>query len=123
MTVVIIARFVSTLLQELPYSSCDLAQHAPGKHAAFNLCLCPHTRMPMARPTCRNLPCEHLAGTNQEDADALAMWYSGWYNGLAKKHLFNPQRAKEGLHQVIVYCKANPDKKVIQAIAVVLKVE
>ena len=71
----------------------------------------------------QKLTCGHLAGTYQEDADALAMWYSGWYNGLAKKHFFNLPRAKEGLHQVIVYCKANPDKKVIQAIAVVLKEE
>ena len=67
--------------------------------------------------------CAQLAGTYQEDADAMAMWYSGWYNGLAKKHFFNLPRAKEGLHQVIVYCKANTDKKVIEAIAVVLKEE
>jgi hypothetical protein len=67
--------------------------------------------------------CAQLAATYQEDADALAMWYSGWYNGLGKKHFFNMPRAKENLHQVIVYCKANQDKKVIQAIAAVLKDE
>ena len=67
--------------------------------------------------------CAQLAGTFQEDADAMAMWYSGWYNGLAKKHFFNLPRAKEGLHQVIVHCKANPGKKVIQAIDFVLKAE
>jgi hypothetical protein len=67
--------------------------------------------------------CAQLAGTFQEDADAMAMWYSGWYNGLAKKHYFNLPRAKEGLHQVIVHCKANPGKKVIHAIDFVLKEE
>ena len=67
--------------------------------------------------------CAQLAGTFQEDAEAMAMWYSGWYNGLAKKHFFNLPRAKEGLHQVIVHCKANPGKKVIQAIDFVLKAE
>jgi HdeA/HdeB family len=67
--------------------------------------------------------CAQLSGTFQEDADAMAMWYSGWYNGLAKKHYFNLPRAKEGLHQVIVHCKANPGKKVIQAIDLVLKEE
>ena len=67
--------------------------------------------------------CAQLASTFQEDADALAMWYSGWYNGLAKKHYFNLPRAKEGLHQVIVHCKANQGKKVIQAIDYVLKEE
>jgi hypothetical protein len=43
--------------------------------------------------------CAQLAGTYQEDADAIAMWYSGWYNGLGKKHFFNLPRAREGLHR------------------------
>lgn len=36
------------------------------------------------------LSCAQLAGTFH--ADALAMYYAGWYNGLAKKHGFNVQR-------------------------------
>lgn len=32
------------------------------------------------------LTCAQLANTWQQDADMLATWYSGWYNGLAKKH-------------------------------------
>src|SRR5215204_5383034 len=60
--------------------------------------------------------CAQLANTFQEDADAMAMWYSGWYNGLAKKHFFNLPRAKDSLHKVIVHCKENQGKKVIQAI-------
>lgn len=67
--------------------------------------------------------CAQLANTFQEDAEAMAMWYSGWYNGLAKKHFFNMPRAKEGLHEVIVHCKANQNKRVIQAIDFVLKQE
>jgi hypothetical protein len=31
--------------------------------------------------------CSQLADTYQEDANLLTMWYSGWYNGLAKKHV------------------------------------
>lgn len=65
------------------------------------------------------LTCAQLANTFQEDADYLTVWYSGWYNGLAKKHLMKVDRAKELEHQIIVHCKANPDKKVIQAIDVV----
>src|SRR3954447_24148187 len=42
----------------------------------------------------QKLTCAQLAGTFQEDADLLVAWYSGWYNGLAKKHLANPDRAK-----------------------------
>src|SRR6478609_508961 len=71
----------------------------------------------------QTLTCSQLAGTFQEDADFLGVWYSGWYNGLAKKHAINVSRTKEGIHNVIVYCKANPSKKVIQAIDVILKAE
>jgi hypothetical protein len=65
------------------------------------------------------LTCAQLANTYQEDADYLTVWYSGWYNGLAKKHMMKVDRAKDLEHQIIVYCKANRDKKVIQAIDVV----
>lgn len=69
------------------------------------------------------LTCAQLAGTYQQDADALTAWYSGWYNGLAKKHLYDIKKGKEAEHEVIVYCKANLDKKIIEAIAVVFKDE
>jgi hypothetical protein len=71
----------------------------------------------------QNLTCAQLAGTFQEDADFLGVWYSGWYNGLAKKHAINMPRAKEGIHEVIVHCKANQGKTVIQAIDFILKEE
>jgi HdeA/HdeB family len=35
----------------------------------------------------QKLTCAQLANTWQEDADKLMLWYSGWYNGLGKKHL------------------------------------
>src|SRR3954447_11217278 len=62
------------------------------------------------------LTCAQLAGTFQEDADLLTTWYSGWYNGLGKKHFINIARSKEAEHETIVYCKANPDVKIIKAI-------
>ena len=68
------------------------------------------------------LTCAQLANTFQEDADYLTTWYSGWYNGLAKKHMMKVDRAKTLEHELIVYCKANQGKKVIQAIDVVFKV-
>lgn len=67
--------------------------------------------------------CAQLANTYQEDADMLAAWYSGWYNGLAKKHHAHIARVKSGEHKVIVYCKAHPDVKVIQAIDLLFKSE
>ncbi|MBV9115206.1 MAG: hypothetical protein JOY67_20535 [Hyphomicrobiales bacterium] len=62
------------------------------------------------------LTCAQLAGTFQEDADLLTTWYSGWYNGLAKRHFINIPRSREAEHETIVYCKAHPDEKIIKAI-------
>ncbi len=69
----------------------------------------------------QKLTCAQLANTYQEDADHLTTWYSGWYNGLAKKHMMKVDRAMTLEHEVIQYCKANQDKKIIQAIDVVFK--
>src|SRR5215207_7544860 len=67
------------------------------------------------------LTCAQLANTWQEDADKLATWYSGWYNGLAKKHYMDIRKGKEAEHEVIVYCKAHPELRIIQALDVVFK--
>ena len=71
----------------------------------------------------QKLTCAQLANTFQEDADFLGVWYSGWYNGLAKKHFANVDRGKRVEHEVIMYCKANPARLIIEAIAVVFKDE
>jgi HdeA/HdeB family len=71
----------------------------------------------------QTLTCAQLANTYQQDADALTAWYSGWYNGLAHKHFADFRKGKELEHQVIVYCKANPQLRIIDAIAVVFKDE
>src|SRR5450432_1469854 len=71
----------------------------------------------------QTLMCSQLAGTFQEDADMLTTWYSGWYNGLAKKHFIHFARAKQDEHEVIMACKANPGIRIIDAIAGVLKDE
>jgi hypothetical protein len=63
------------------------------------------------------LTCAQLADTFQEDANYLTAWYSGWYNGLAKKHFANIPRSKEAEHEAIVYCKNHPgDEKVIKVL-------
>jgi hypothetical protein len=69
----------------------------------------------------QTLSCAQLAGTWQDQADLLTTWYSGWYNGLAKKHYLNIVRSKETEHEVILYCKANPQVKIIEAIDIVFK--
>jgi HdeA/HdeB family protein len=69
----------------------------------------------------QKLTCAQLAGTWQGDADRLTAWYSGWYNGLARKHYMDIVKSKEAEHEVIVYCKAHPEQLIIEAIAVVFK--
>jgi hypothetical protein len=71
----------------------------------------------------QTLTCAQLAGTFQQDADALTTWYSGWYNGLAHKHFLDFRKGKETEHEVIVYCKEHPEIRIIDAIAVVFKDE
>jgi hypothetical protein len=67
------------------------------------------------------LTCAQLANTWQQDADMLAPWYSGWYNGLAHKHYLDVRKGKEAEHEVIEYCKAHQNIRIIDAIAVVFK--
>jgi len=69
----------------------------------------------------QTLSCEQLANTYQEDANLLTAWYSGWYNGLAHKHFFDYKKSRLAEHEVIEYCKAHPEEKVIHAIGVVFK--
>jgi hypothetical protein len=71
----------------------------------------------------QKMTCAQLAGTWQEDADKLMVWYSGWYNGLAKKHFFHISRGIRLEHEVILHCKAHPEIRVIDAIAVIFKDE
>ena len=69
----------------------------------------------------RALTCAQLANTYQEDANFLGAWYSGWWNGHMKRHSINVARTKEGIHEVIVYCKAHPDDKVVDAVDAYVK--
>src|ERR1700727_1823919 len=64
----------------------------------------------------QKLTCAQLANTFQEDADFLGAWASGWWNGHLKRHVVNIPRAKQGIHEVIVFCKAHPDEKVVDAV-------
>ena len=69
----------------------------------------------------QKLTCAQLAGTFQEDADFMTVWYSGWYNGLAGYSKLKVDRAKELEHRVIVYCKDNPKTTVIKAMDIQIK--
>ncbi len=67
------------------------------------------------------LTCAQLANTYQEDANVLTAWYSGWYNGLDHKHYLDYTKGRIAEHDVIEYCKAHPDERIVHAMAIVLK--
>jgi hypothetical protein len=67
------------------------------------------------------LTCAQLAETSQADADFLLLWQSGWYNAMAKRRVIDLPRVKEGIRNVMLYCKANRDKRVTQAMDMYLK--
>jgi HdeA/HdeB family len=69
----------------------------------------------------KTLTCADLAGTYQEDANFLGVWYSGYLNGRAKKHSFNLEKTEAGIKAVVTYCQANPTKTLPQAADAVLK--
>lgn len=62
------------------------------------------------------ITCGQLASTFQEDADFLLAWYSGLHSGLNQLHQIDVPKVKAGIHNVIVYCKSNKDKFLVQAI-------
>jgi len=69
----------------------------------------------------RQLTCGHLADTSADEADALLAWYSGWYNGSAKKRGINLPRVKYNIRSVIDYCKANREKRLSDVMELMLK--
>ncbi len=67
------------------------------------------------------LTCGQLASTYQEDADFLLVWYSGLHSGISQQHQIDVPRVKAGIHNVIVYCKSNRDKLLVQAIDIFMR--
>ena len=67
--------------------------------------------------------CEQLAGIYQNDADFLAIWYSGWSNGSAKRQTMNVAKVREAARNIVAYCKVNKDKRLVQAMDAILKDE
>jgi len=71
----------------------------------------------------QKLTCGQFSDTSQGEADFLGALYIGWYNGLAKKNAINLTRARDVIRDLVVYCKANKDKRVTQAIDFIRKEE
>ncbi len=70
-----------------------------------------------------NLTCAQFSNLPPEDADFLGTWTVGWQNGASKNRAINVGKVREAIRNVAAYCKANKDKKFVQAIDVVMKAE
>ena len=69
------------------------------------------------------LTCEQLVNSSQKDTDMLIAWFGGWYNGLAHKHFIHFDRGELIAHEVFDYCKEHPERRILDALAVVFKDE
>ena len=70
----------------------------------------------------QKLTCAQLANTFQEDADYLTSGTAAGTTVSAKKHTMQVRTARNrSSTRLSVHCKANPGKKVIEAIDVVFK--
>jgi HdeA/HdeB family len=69
----------------------------------------------------QRLTCSHLADAPPGDTDVLLAWYSGWYNGVAKRRGINLARVRYAMRSVTDYCKANREKTLLQVMELMLK--
>ena len=67
------------------------------------------------------LTCAQFSNLPPEDADFLGTWTVGWQNGATKNRAINVGKVREAIRGVAAYCKANKDKKFVQAVDVVMK--
>lgn len=71
----------------------------------------------------QKLTCGQFSNTSQQDADFLGVLYIGWYNGLAKRNAINVTRIKDVIRDLAIYCRANKDQRLTQAIDFIRKQE
>ena len=69
----------------------------------------------------QRLTCGEIADSPPQEAEFFLSWYSGWYTGEAKKREFNLARVRYAIGNVLEYCKANPDKRIVQVMDLMLK--
>jgi hypothetical protein len=69
----------------------------------------------------RQLTCGHLDDTSAEEAELFLAWYSGWYSGVAKNRGINLARIRYSIRNVVAYCKGDRNKKLTDAMELMLK--
>lgn len=71
----------------------------------------------------QRLTCAHLATASPIDVEMLVTWYSGWYAGAAKRRGINLARVEYAIRNVADYCKANQNRRLSEALNILLKAE
>jgi HdeA/HdeB family protein len=71
----------------------------------------------------QRLTCAHLAAASPIDVEMLVTWYSGWYAGAAKRRGINLARVQYATRNVADYCKANQNRRLADALKILLKSE
>jgi len=69
----------------------------------------------------QRLTCAHLAAASPIDIETLVTWYSGWYAGAAKRRGINLARVQYAIRNVADYCKANQNRRLADALNILLK--
>jgi HdeA/HdeB family len=69
----------------------------------------------------QRLTCAHLNAASPEEVGLLLDWYSGWYNGRAKRPGINVARVRYATSSLTNYCKAYPATNLAQAMELLLK--
>ena len=71
----------------------------------------------------QRLTCANLAAASPIDVEMLVTWYSGWYAGIAKRRGINLARVQYAIRNVADYCKANQNRRLADALNVLLRSE
>ncbi|HXW40054.1 MAG TPA: HdeA/HdeB family chaperone [Xanthobacteraceae bacterium] len=67
------------------------------------------------------LACGHLADASSEEAELLIAWFAGAQAGAAKRRAINLASLRYVTGNIVAYCRANRDKRLITTLEFMLK--
>jgi hypothetical protein len=69
----------------------------------------------------QQLTCSDFVGLSPDQAGLFLAWYSGWYDGAAKRRSINVARVQYRLKNVTDYCQVNREQKLARVLENFLK--
>jgi hypothetical protein len=64
----------------------------------------------------QQLTCSDFVGLSSDQAGLFLAWYSGWYDGAAKRRSINLARVQYRLKNVSDYCQVNREQKLARVL-------